>query len=507
MRTRWCFGLVLVGVSAIPGPRAAADPQGKVVEETWDAAYLQGGKAGFVRTTVRQVQAEDQKLFRTTMELNLTVKRFNQSANLRMETGTDETEDGRVTAVVMRQYLGKEQQLVVRGTVQGDRIRIRVDGRTQFQQTGPWNDQAVGLYRQSRLFAERKVKPGDRFSYVSYEPTVTSLITTRVSVKDYEEVEFVGRKRRLLKVEAVSDKIGGVQLPPLTLWLDKDRVPVRSQVDMPGLGTLVLYRITRSAALAPAGQAAQVAPDLGFDQLIRLNRRIPQPYDTERAVYRITVKADDDPATTFARDARQQITNVKGNTFELHVQALREPRRVEAPKRAGAEYLQSCYFINSDDSRVRELARRAVGTETDPWAKAKRIEQWVYRHMENKNFTENFATADHVARTLEGDCTEHSMLAAAMCRAAGVPSRCAIGLVYVEQARGPAFGFHMWTEVWVRGQWMPIDATFGRDFVGATHLKILDHSWHDTQTLTPLLPLVRVLGKVSIEVLAVNGDD
>jgi hypothetical protein len=56
----------------------------------------------------------------------------------------------------------------------------------------------------------------------------------------------------------------------------------------------------------------------------------------------------------------------------------------------------------------------------------------------------------------------------------------------------------------VHGQWLPIDATLGRNYVGATHLKIADHSWHDTQALTPLLPVVRVVGKVSIQVVSVG---
>ncbi|MGE3803990.1 MAG: transglutaminase family protein, partial [Gemmataceae bacterium] len=127
--------------------------------------------------------------------------------------------------------------------------------------------------------------------------------------------------------------------------------------------------------------------------------------------------------------------------------------------------------------------------------------------MKNKNFTEAFATADHVAKSLEGDCTEHAMLTAAMCRAAGVPSRTAIGLVYVDAAAGPTMGFHMWTEVWVDGQWLPIDATLGRGYVGASHLKISDHSWHEIQSLTPLLPVVRVVGKVSISVAGVNEEN
>src|SRR5205085_515826 len=100
-----------------------------------------------------------------------------------------------------------------------------------------------------------------------------------------------------------------------------------------------------------------------------------------------------------------------------------------------------------------------------------------------RNFTEALATADEVARTLEGDCTEFAMLTAALLRAAGIPSRTAIGLVYVDLARGPVFGFHMWTEAWVRGQWVPLDATLGRGHIGAAHIKVTDHSWAETQSL------------------------
>ena len=63
-----------------------------------------------------------------------------------------------------------------------------------------------------------------------------------------------------------------------------------------------------------------------------------------------------------------------------------------------------------------------------------------------------FTTAGKVAETLRGDCRHHAMLAAAMCRAAGVPSRTAVGLIYANDRRnGPVMAFHMWVEVWVKG--------------------------------------------------------
>ena len=75
----------------------------------------------------------------------------------------------------------------------------------------------------------------------------------------------------------------------------------------------------------------------------------------------------------------------------------------------------------------------------------------------------------------------------------------------INRARhGPEMGFHMWTEVWIKGQWLALDSTLGRGSIGAAHIKISDHSWHDMHSLKPLLPVHRVLGKMTIEVLNVE---
>jgi hypothetical protein len=66
----------------------------------------------------------------------------------------------------------------------------------------------------------------------------------------------------------------------------------------------------------------------------------------------------------------------------------------------------------------------------------------------------------------------------------------------------------MWTEVYVAGQWLALDATLGAGSVGVGHIKISDHSWYETKSLVPLLPITRVLlGKMAVEVVQVGGAD
>lgn len=469
-------------------------------EDIWFTAHLQGQRAGFLHTVLQQVTRDGKQLTRASTELSLTVKRFNDLIEMRMETGDEEAADGKVVAVFMRQYLGRNQQQINTGEVVGKELVVRGVGNVPLNKRVPWNDDVVGLARQERLFQEKRVRPGDKFTYLSYEPMITAIVNTRVAVRDYEDVEVLGDKRRLLRVEISTDPIQGVQLPPLVSWLSADLRTVRSEVEMPGLGQMVLYRTT--AEIAAQKPTAGKGIDIGVSQLISIDKRILRPYDTATATYRIRVAGDNNAATSFARDGRQEISNPRGDTFELTVRA--RGKSGSASTKVDDEYLQSCYFINSEDAKVREIARQATSA-SDPWRKALDLERWVYGNVSKQNFTEAFATADQVARTREGDCTEHAMLLAALCRAAGVPSRTALGLVYVGTGpRSPAFGFHMWTEVFVEGEWRSLDGTLGKGYVGATHLKIADHSWKDVQSLTPLLSVVRVLGKLKIDVLKVE---
>lgn len=484
-----------------PPLAAGQKPAPTIVLDRWDAAYLQGGRAGFVHTIAEEFERDGHKLIRTTVELRLKLKRFTDTVELGMDAGDIATPNGQVLGTLMRQYLGKDKKLEIVGVVADGRLQLTRDGTTALK-SAPWKDDVVGLYAQEGMFQKRNVKPGDKFTIASFEPTVNLVLNTEVVVGAYEDVAIPGAKQklRLLRAEVRPERLQQVQLPALVVWLDAKLDAVVKETEIPGAGKLRMVRTTKAGALA-SGSVAQLT-DIGLSQLVRLKARIPNPYDTTSAVYRVEIRDDADPGSAFAHDRRQEVKDLKGNTFELHVAAgpVTDAGKAKPP---GAEYTESSYFITSADKRVRDLASRAVGKETDPWMQALRIEGWVNAHMKGTN-DEALATADHVAKTLRGDCTEFAMLTAAMCRAQGIPSRTAVGLIYADVRGQPAFAFHMWTEVWVNGQWRSLDATLGKGRIGATHLKICDQSWHEAHDMTPLFPVVRVLGRIRIDVASVE---
>jgi Transglutaminase-like superfamily len=507
----------------VASPVYAWETPAKVVKDAWYAAYVKqkvgGARCGYFHISVLESESDGQKLYTSTLEMSLTIKRADNLVKMRVRTGTTETAAGKITGLNFTQFLDGGKQQTLTGDVKDGQLQLRLGDRL-LGPAQPWNDKALGLYAQDRLPRERKVKPGDTMEFLNFELGLQMAVPLKAQVQKPEEVDWLEvdntdpnnpgvrhSRRNLMRLDIGSEKIEiqgkSTQLPGLTNWLDEDFQMVRGQMELPGIGVITVYRTTEAVA-KQEGIAPALLPDLLLDNYIKLDRAIDGLDAAKKVVYRVTVKNDDDPQTIFAQDARQRVRNLKDNTFELEVQALRGPREGQEPAKVGEEFLKSSFLLDSDSPAVKEVAEKAVGDETDVWKKCLRIEKWVHDNMKGDSGI-GYVSASTIARKLKGDCRQHSMLSAAMCRAVGVPARTAIGLVYAHvRGKDPVLAFHMWTEVWVQNQWLAVDAVWGVGGVGAGHLKITDHSWGDAQSLAPLLPLLRAMGKIKVEVVSVE---
>lgn len=479
-------------LACLTTPLLAAPPAGELHE----IVFFDGQRAGHQSLTVKA--EEGGKFVRTTATLDLTLRRFGTVVRVRREEGTRATTDGKVFATFMVQGQAGGKPTSLNGTVIDGKLLVR------YQPLGterwvPWDEAALTPWQQVEQFAKRKPKAGDTFTFTRYEPTYNTILTVRVSVKARERVDVMGKVRDLLRVELVPDALeaGKVRVVPprATWWLDDDFRPAKRQTTLEGLGSLTLVRTEKDRAMAPV---TSTAPDIGRAAFAPLNRMIARPYDTRRARYRITVRDEADVTGLFPSDDHQTVTSAKDGKVELTVQ----PASDAGEEKAKPEHLASNAFIDHDDDRVKELARRAVGDESDAWKKAVRIERFVRTLIVNDNAAA-LVPASKIARTPRGDCRHHAFLTAALGRSAGLPTRTAIGFLYVHRG-APVFGFHTWTEVLIDGRWRGIDSTLGRGGVSAAHVKVTDHSWHDVTSLAPLLPAQRVVGKVRFELLAVE---
>ena len=489
---RGMVALALLGATATAGPRALAD------SESWDAVFLGGSKVGYMHIRVAPVEEGTRKLQRVLVNFVLDFKRGNDSSVVSVEYGTIETPDGQVLRLDTR-TLASSQVIRVRGDVLNGKMLLKIENGDQKQELSiPWTADTFGPYGAELSLSRSPLKPGEARTVKTFVPDLNKIVNATLTARAAESVPLGGGTNRdLLRVDQEISYLDGKKAPEMssTLWVDENGQILKTFTD--SNGGMVTYRTTKEAAMRSAPKV-----DLIAAQIIRLARKINDPESKRNIIYKITM-TNGDPSEIFPVDRRQSVTKSGlSTTALLEVKTAGPDAGVPGPDGVDPEYLRPNPLITSNDPRVMALARRAVGTSVDPWAKAQAITKWVARNLTEKNFETTFAPADEVARTLAGDCTEHGVLTAAMCRAEGIPARVVTGLVYVPQQNG--FGFHMWNEVYINRRWVAIDSAYDETEVDAAHIKLSESSLDGVAPFESFLPVARVFGKLRMETVEVR---
>ncbi len=120
------------------------------------------------------------------------------------------------------------------------------------------------------------------------------------------------------------------------------------------------------------------------------------------------------------------------------------------------------------DPQIRKLAAVITREEKGDLRRGYLIGKWVYRNLVKSLGGPPEASARQALKSGSGDCSEHAALFAALSRAANIPARTAYGLA---GARG-ALRFHVWSEYYADGRWVPLDAAIGRYGLPACYLTL-----------------------------------
>ncbi len=473
-----------------PAPAEAAEG----TTDIWDAFFLQGAKIGYAHTTVRPVERQGQQLVEVRSLNHLAVERFGQKAEQQMELITLENPAGAMLEFVT-EIKSAGSRVKVSGRVEGLQLVMETDSKGRRETTRmPWSD-AIGGFRAVEQSLERApLKPGETRSIKMLMPLVNQVADVELSARQEETTAVLGVETRLLRVESVARLPGG-QAMNSTLWVDGQGQAIKTLI---AAFQQESFRTSRELALAASSGPAKF--DLGSDLIVKPDRPLPKPYETREVRYRIEL-ADGDPVRSFANGGTQSVKSLGPHAAEVTVRALKPggPLPMHAAPTPDGRYLAANSVLQVDDPRIQQMAAEARGDATRPADVALKLERYVHDVMTTKGFSQAFSTAAEVAESHEGDCTEHAVLLAALARACQLPSRVAIGLVYVESAGG--FGYHMWTEVYLDGQWVPLDGIMGRGGTNAAYLKLTDSSLEGASAYGSFLPVAQVVGQLKIGIL------
>lgn len=486
--------------SAADGPTItpSRSPAVRQLEDDWQVVYLGNQRAGYGRLSSRLLRVDGRDVVRSEMEIKFAVKRFGQSVKMETLLEIDETPEGEWIGYSYEVRNPPAAPTRTIGRIDGTKLKLElVKGGIRSSDVLNWDSDVQPPTYQERLLREWKPKPGETKSFKTFLPELNIVSSVKLVADDFRMVKLPdGTERKLLKLNVTQSVL--------------PQIPVRAYVDESGIvwmTTTEIFGMTQTTQKVNAAEALKdVASgdiDIAVSALVKV-KPIPQGHASKRAVYRVTIQGED-PTRLLTSGNSQSIKPIAPDTAEVTVSAIPVPASSRTSGNGpGPEYLQPSPLIQSDDRGVVDHANRAAAGLTDPAQIARSMEKYVRENLKKRNMSTVLASAAEVAKSLEGDCTEHAVLLAAMLRAQRIPSRIVTGLVYIENLS--SFCGHMWTEAWLGGQWVPLDATLGRGGIGAAHLKMGESSFSE-KAVAPVavfLPMLRALGRIKIDVVESN---
>jgi hypothetical protein len=490
----------------------AQPPTGKVeVNEStdyWDVYYIQDKKIGYGHTEITSALDKNGAPFIKIHSTNsMKMKRFGDSAKQEVAIVSIERPDGSLVKFASETKLGP---VVNRSTGEVKNNELEIVTETAGKKTTSkidWNKNYKALFAPEQSLRQKPMKPGQSRMMQSLFPIFNSIATVQLEAIGHEETDVLSVKKRLLRIETTIALVGGKLA--MTMWVDEKGEAIKTFT--PGIGQYS-YRTTKEIATSSVGAGEY---DLGKSTTVRIAKRIRNPHGTKQIKYRAVIKSEPSEAASsrnpiesiFVAGPTQSFRKLNDKTLELLVRSIRPDKPAKLKKAdtppTDAD-LAPNNLIQSDDQLLVKLANEVLPTEQDPWLLVCALERHVDNLIRETDFTQAFATAAEVAQSRRGDCTEHAVLLAGLCRARQIPARVAMGLVYFELNGQPSFGYHMWTEAWIKDRWMPMDATLGRQGVGAAHIKVAHSNLNGAAAYSAFLPVYKVLGRLELEIVSIE---
>ncbi len=489
--TALAFALAVAFLARAPRATAADD----VLRDEWQVLEMGGAKVGYEHKVVRRLA--NPARVETRVESKLVLGRLDAAVEMTSDETTVEGEDGRPLSI----HAKAKQSAVETVTdiaFEGKSAKVATETMgTKREASVEVPEDIVGPWRADRIPLEAGFPAGKTFETKQFVRDVGGAVTFRTVVVGPEQVDLPGGgKGSLVRLDAEIEALGMKG----TAWVDREGVTIRERLTVAGM-TFDGHKATKEEALSE-GDPSKPAPDLFLKSLIASKVLIPHARAIEAATLRIRSRGPDTKIPDLASDRQTVVRKEEKGALVVAVKRTVPPegaatRPIASPAADLAPFLAPSSMIQSDDPMIQKAAADAVGEEKDAWKAAQAIERWVFQNLTKKGMGVGFASASEVCKNREGDCTEHAVLAAALCRAAGIPSRVVMGLEYLQGI----WGGHAWTEAFVAGHWHAIDATNARGSVDALHLTLVATPLAEGAVGKETAVLGGVVGSVDIDVL------
>jgi len=441
----------LLATLAEPAASAASEATGQgTVETEYAAVFMAGKKVGYAK----RIRAVAGGKVTSTEISSISLSRSGVSLTMRTRESYVETVEGKPLSFSLLQDLGLAQQKITGSVDAAGTITVTTSaGGEPRTRTIPWPDGALMPEGLRRLEKQKGLAKGTRYKTRLFSPVFLQALDMEVNVGATQEVDLLGRVVRLTEVKVVMSTPTG-KLEAVN-YVDRQHKTLKTITTVAGM-KMEIISCSKQFALSPNDT-------LEFFERVMLSS--PRPLRGLRRARAVTyhLAPKGEAVLTFLSSDNQSVRHLDGEVV-VTVRPVAAPKNVPFPykgtEKVSLEALKSTRFIQSDDAKVRALARQATRGAADAVEAARRIESFVRSYIKTKNLSVGYASAAEVAASRKGDCTEHAVLAAAMCRSVGIPAQVVSGVVYVERFgnKKDIFAPHAWTRVRLAGKWVALDS-------------------------------------------------
>jgi len=417
------------------------------------AVMMAGKKVGYSKATFKI----DKGKALTNVKMTMTLSRGSMDITIALDTLEIETPDGKPEGFSLTINQGPLGQVVTRGAIGADgklNVVMNVAGMKQ-NKIIPWPKGA--LMSHGRMILERKagLKAGTKVTTTVFDPTALEPRTVTSIVGKKTKVDLLGRMVMLTEVKSVmQSSMGKINT---TTHVDDEFIPLRST--MPAFGMKIeLIDCSKAVAMASNETLDLISKVILASPVVLTRKAMSGPL-----VY--TIKPTSPEANPeFLDGENQSVKTADDKTTTLTIRPTPATKNAPLPYKGkdptALEALKPSSYVQSDHKTIKDLAKKAVGNAKDAATAATRIEAFVRKYIKTKNLSVGYATAVEVAQSREGDCTEHAVLTASLCRAAGIPAQVVMGLAYVNgfSEHRNVFGPHAWNRVFIGGKWVGLDS-------------------------------------------------
>jgi hypothetical protein len=438
-------------------------------EKEYLAVFMEGKKVGHA---VETRTVSDDKV-KTTEQVSITISRGGISVTIEMSETSIETTSGEPLGFEATQKLGA---MTMKMTGQIDKqglVSLTTNSMGAEQKsTLQWPQGAVMAEGLRLLTLKKGLKEGTQYSVKIFSPGMLQALDADVLVGAEQNVDLLGRVVPLREVTTTLNMPGAGKVVS-TSYVDRDLQMLKTITPIAGM-QVEMVACTKEFAL---GQNDVL------ELIDKMFLKSPEPLTNLASAKSITYllsPVKEEAGLAIPSNDNQKARTLDNGNVVLKIEPVAAPAGVRFPYKgtdpAILEAMKPTRFLQSDDEKVIELARRAVGGTKDAAEAARKIEAFVADYIENRSLSVGYASAAEIVVSKQGDCSEFAVLTAAMCRAVGIPAQVVAGVAYVDDFLGNrGFGGHAWAQAYIGGKWIGLDASFrgaGRGGYDAGHIAL-----------------------------------